>query len=143
MEHELGRGAEALPGLLWTALPDGQIRALNQHWCDYTGLALDEPYGRGGQAAVHPEDLAGLLASWQDFSASIRPVEADARLRGSDGTYRWYLFVAHPSRDAAGRIVKWRGFGLDIDDRKRAEDGLRESAARFRDYADTASDWLF
>jgi PAS domain S-box-containing protein len=33
-------------------------------------------------------------------------------------------------------------FVLDLTDRKRAEEALRESEAKFRDYAETASDWF-
>ena len=143
MQHELGRGVDALPGLVWTAFPDGQIDFLNQRWCKYTGLGVDESCGRRWQTVVHPEDLPGLLASWRSVPPSSAPVEAEARLRGSDGKYRWYLFLARPSIDASGQVVKWCGFSTDIDDRKRAEEALRESAARFRDYAETASDWLW
>ena len=61
MEDDLIRVLNALPGLVWTALPDGQIDFLNQCWCEYTGLRLEEPCGWGWQAAVHPEDLPALL----------------------------------------------------------------------------------
>ena len=143
MDQALGRGVDALPGLIWTALPDGQIDFLNQRWCEYTGLGVDECRGRGWQTVVHPEDLHRLLAAWRDVPASSAPVEAEARLRGSDGKYRWYLFLSHPSIDAYGRIVKWCGLSIDINDRKRAEEAARDNAARFRDYAETASDWLW
>ena len=143
MEGELGRAVDALPGLVWTADPDGQVDFLNQRWRDYTGLGVEESYGREWQTRVHPEDLPRLLAGWRSVPASSAPVEAEARLRGLDGQYRWFLFLAQPSIDASGRIIKWWGVSTDIDDRKRAEEALRESAARFRDYAETASDWLW
>jgi PAS domain S-box-containing protein len=143
MEQALGRGVDALPGLVGSALPDGQIGFLNQRWCEYTGRGVDECRGRGWQTAVHPQDLPRLLAGWRDIPASSAPVEAEARVRGPDGKYRWYLFLSHPLIDASGQVVKWCGFSIDIDDRKRAEDALRDSTARFRDYAETASDWLW
>ena len=54
-----------------------------------------------------------------------------------------FCFEAEPLRDEAGNIVKWYGSSTDIEDRKRAEEALRESEQRFRDYAETASDWLW
>jgi PAS domain S-box-containing protein len=48
-----------------------------------------------------------------------------------------------PLRDESGNIVKWYGSATDIEDRKRAEEALRESEQRFRDYAETASDWFW
>jgi PAS domain S-box-containing protein len=67
----------------------------------------------------------------------------EARLRRFDGEYRWFLFQAEPLRDEAGNIVKWYGSATDIEDRKLTEVALRESEHRFRDYAETASDWLW
>jgi PAS domain S-box-containing protein len=61
MENELSRVVDALPGVVWTALPAGHIGFLNQRWCEYTGLNLDEAYGRGWQIAIQPEDLCELL----------------------------------------------------------------------------------
>ncbi len=69
--------------------------------------------------------------------------ELEARLRRFDGEYRWFLFRAEPMRDQSGNIVKWYGSSTDIEDRKRAEVALRESEHRFRDYAETASDWFW
>ena len=54
MENELSRVVDALPGLVWTALPDGHVDFLNQRWCEYTGLSIDEAYGRGWQTADPP-----------------------------------------------------------------------------------------
>jgi PAS domain S-box-containing protein len=71
------------------------------------------------------------------------PGGLEARLRRFDGEYRWFLFQAVPLRDESGNIVKWYGSATDIEDRKRAEEALRESEQRFRDYAETGSDWLW
>jgi PAS domain S-box-containing protein len=143
MEGDIGHSVDEFPGLVWTSTPDGQIDFLNQRWREYTGLGVEESYGREWQTLVHPEDLPRLLAGWRGVPGSAAPVEAEARLRGSDGKYRWFLFLAEPSLDASGQVTKWLGLATDIDKRKHAEEELLESAARFRDYADTASDWLW
>jgi PAS domain S-box-containing protein len=132
MESELDAVVDALPGLVWTAFPDGQIDYLNGRWSDYTGLGVEESRGRGWQSAVHPEDLPRLLASLQVDSASRVPVETQVRLRGPDGKYRWFLFCAHPSAGTSGVVVKWCGLGTLIDERMQAEDALRTSERRFR-----------
>jgi PAS domain S-box-containing protein len=134
MESELGAVVDALPGLLWTAFPDGQIGYLNRRWSDYTGLAVEESRGRGWQASVHPEDLPRLLAGWRAESSAS--VETEVRLRGSDGKYRWFLFRAHPSANPSGQLVKWCGLSTDIDERMQAEEALRTSERRFRSIVD-------
>src|SRR5262249_48103211 len=60
------------------------------------------------------------------------PYEIEYRLRARDGSYRWFLGRALPEHDGAGGIVRWLGTCTDIDDRKRAEEALRE-AARCKD----------
>jgi PAS domain S-box-containing protein len=132
MENQLSRVVDALPGLVWTALPDGHIDFLNQRWCEYTGLSVDEAYGRRWQTAIHPEDLPELLECWRSILASGEPGEMEARLRRFDGEYRWFLFRTCPSADASGQVVKWCGINTDIEDRRRAEEALRARESRFR-----------
>ena len=122
MENELRRVVDALPGLVWTALPDGRVDFLNRRWLEYTGLGVDEAHGLGWQSAVHPEDLPELLERWRFTLASGEPGEMEARFRRLDGEYRWFLFRACPLADASGQIVKWCGASTDIDDRKRSEE---------------------
>jgi len=121
LQDDLRRAVDTIPGLVWSALPDGQFDFLNQRWCDYTGLSLEEARASGWQAAICPEDLPGLLAYWQSLLAAGEPGEIEARLRRYDGTYRWFLIRAVPLYDEAGDLAKWYGQSTDIDDRKRAE----------------------
>jgi PAS domain S-box-containing protein len=124
MENELGRVVDMLPGLVWTALPDGHIDFLNQRWCEYTGLTVAEACGRGWQTAIHPEDLPELLERWRSILASCEPVEMEVRLRRFDGEYRWFLFRVCPSTDASGQVIKWSGISTDIEDRRRSEEPM-------------------
>jgi PAS domain S-box-containing protein len=121
VKEEFRLAVDTIPGLVWSALPDGHIDFLNQRWLEYTGLSLSEADGGGWQAAILPGDLPGLLQIWRSLLVSGTPGEAEARLRRADGVYRWFLFRAVPLHDAAGRLVKWYGQTTDIEDRKRAE----------------------
>ncbi|WP_281291111.1 PAS domain S-box protein [Paraburkholderia panacisoli] len=132
MENELSRTVDALPGLVWTALPDGRIEFVNRPWCEYTGLSVEQASGEGWQTAVHPDDRPALLESWRAVVTSGERGEAEARMRRFDGTYRWFLCRVSPITDAAGKIVKWCGIDTDIEDRKQAEAALRAHEQRFR-----------
>jgi PAS domain S-box-containing protein len=141
-EDRLRLVIDTIPTLVWRAGPDGVPDFLNQPALDYTGLSFDQ-IETGWPRAFHPDDKKGMLVKWSAIRASGMPGELVARLRRFDGEYRWFLFRAVPLRDEQGNIVKWYGSSTDIEDRKRAEEALRESEQRFRDYAETGSDWLW
>ena len=124
-ERNLKLIINTIPALAWSARPDGTAEFFNQHYLDYVGLSAEQAQGWGWTAAVHPDDLSGLAATWQAIMASGKPGEAEARLRRLDGEYRWFLFRTNPLRDESGNIVKWYGVNTDIEDRKRADEALR------------------
>src|ERR1700722_16610159 len=141
-EDRLRLVIDTIPTLVWRAGPEGVPDFLNQPALDYTGLSLDQTE-TGWPRAFHPDDKKGMLQKWSAIRESGMRGGLEARLRRFDGEYRWFLFQAEPLRDEAGNIVKWYGSSTDIEDRKRVEEALRESEQRFRDYAETASDWLW
>jgi PAS domain S-box-containing protein len=141
-EDRLRLVIDTIPTLVWRAGPDGVPDFLNQTALDYTGLSLDQAE-TGWPRAFHPDDKKGMLVKWAAIWESGMPGGLEARLRRFDGEYRCFLFQAVPLRDESGNIVKWYGSSTDIEDRKRTEEALRESEQRFRDYAETASDWLW
>lgn len=136
VQNELSRVVDALPGLVWTALPDGQIDFLNERWREYTGLSVGEACGRGWHVAIHPDDLPKLLERLGFILASGQPGEIEARLRRFDGIYRWFLFRFCPLADPSGQVVKWCGIASDIEDRKLTEEDLRIRNGEFRSIAD-------
>jgi PAS domain S-box-containing protein len=131
-ERSLKLIIDTIPALAWSARPDGSAEFFNQHYLSFIGLSAEQASGWGWTAAVHPDDLNDLSATWQRIMASEAPGEAEARLRRHDGNYRWFLFRTNPLRDEAGTVVKWYGVNTDIEDRKRAEDALRKSERQFR-----------
>ncbi len=125
-EDRLRLVIDTLPSMVWSKSPDGSADFLNHRFREYTGLSVEDGLGWGWMKnAVHPEDRAE--EEWRTAFAGGRPFEKEARLRRADGTYRWFLLRAVPQRDEQGRVVKWYGTTTDIDDRKRAEDELRQA----------------
>jgi PAS domain S-box-containing protein len=128
-ERDLKVIINTIPALAWSAQPDGLADFFNQHFLDYVGFTQEQAKGTGWAAAVHPDDLPGLLTTWGAILASEKLGEAEARLRRFDGQYRWFLFRANPLRDASGQIVQWYGVNTDIDDRRCAAEELKRSEA--------------
>ena len=128
-EDELRAIVDNAPVFLWSDLPDGCCDFLNQPWLTYFNLSLQEAQGAGWATVLHPDDAAHHLESWQKSVSTGIPFETEARFRRSDGEYRWFLTRANPLRDKTGRIVKWYGTNIDIENLKRTEARLRQSEA--------------
>jgi PAS domain S-box-containing protein len=142
-ERNLQLVVDTILALAWSARPDGTADYFNQHYLDFIGLSAEQASGWGWTAAVHPEDVNGLAATWQRIMASEAPGEAEARLRRHDGEHRWFLFRVNPLHDETGTIVKWYGINTDIEDRKRAEEALRSSELNLRQMTETIPEMLW
>jgi PAS domain S-box-containing protein len=110
---------DAIPTIAWCARPGGSNEFLNRRWQDYTGLSVEEGLGWGWKVAIHPDDLGSLMAKLETLFSYGEPGEGEARLRRSDGVFRWFLFRVEPLRDKAREVVEWYGTATDIEDRKR------------------------
>jgi PAS domain S-box-containing protein len=128
-ERDLKLIIDTIPALAWSARTDGAVDFFNQHYLEFVGLPAEQALGWGWTAAIHPDDLNALTAIWQQVLSSEQPGEAEARLRRHDGEYRRFLVRAKPLRNETGRVFKWYGINIDIEDRKRTEEELRRSEA--------------
>jgi PAS domain S-box-containing protein len=126
-EDELRAIVDNAPVFLWSDLPDGNCDFLNRPWLNYFNLSLEEAQGTGWATLLHPDDAAHHLESRQKSISAGVPFETEARFRRPDGEYRWFLTRANPLRDKTGRIVKWYGTNIDIENLKRTERRLRQS----------------
>ncbi len=126
-ERELCLIVETIPAIVATALPDGSVDFMSQSWADYTGLSIDQAKGSGWASVLHPDDRDHATANVRAALATGTSFEHEVRLRHADGTYRWFLNRNFPLRDDEGNAIKWYGVLFDIDDRKRAEDHLRDT----------------
>jgi PAS domain S-box-containing protein len=116
-----------IPGLAWSAQADGSVEFFNQYYLGYVGLPLEQLQGSGWTVAVHPDDLRALASAWQSIMATGKSGETEARLRRFDGEYRWFLFRANPMLDESGKVLRWYGLNVDINDWKRTDEQLRRN----------------
>jgi PAS domain S-box-containing protein len=128
-EDRLRRVINTIPAYVWSTRPDGSVDFINQRLSDRTGLSADELSHSGWSSIVHPDDLARYIGQRQAALAAGEPTENEVRIRTGDHDYRWMLVRNVPLRDGEGKILKWYGTGIDIEDRKRAEEQLRRSEA--------------
>lgn len=129
-EDNLRLVLDATPALIHTGRPDGYLDYFNERWLEYVGRSLEDLLGWAWTAAIHPEDVEGMLNRWRASLASGEAFQYESRVRRANGEYRWMLHHKVPQRDEHGNIVKWHGSSIDIEDRKRAEEKLTQSERR-------------
>ena len=67
------------------------------------------------------------------------PGQLELRIRGRDGSYRWFLVRYNSVRDHNGQILRWHVSCTDIEDRKQAEERLQQENVALREEIDKAS----
>ena len=139
-ERELRTIVDFLPELLVVGGAEGGLVYANRAALEFTGRTLEETVGRPDvwSEIVHPDDLHTVQATIRGLADGIRG-EVEFRLRRPDGQYRWILGRSAPLRDAEGRVIGWFSTGTDIDDRKRAEQRMRDENLALREEVDKAS----
>ena len=114
---------EVSPQGVWIVDRDGKPLFINRYWIEYSGIGLEAAVGGGWTEQVHPDDREKTAERWQSAREADSLYEFELRMRrAADGAYRWHLARGVPVHDAGGRIDKWLGVFIDIDERKRAEE---------------------
>ena len=138
-ETELRRMTDAIASFIYVFSPDGTALYANQTVLDYTGLTLEEVQTEDLPTRIfHPEDVERLLEKRHEALARGEPFELEKRELGKDGKYRWFLVRYNPLRDDQGHIICWYATGTDIEDRKRAEERMRDENLALREEIDQA-----
>src|SRR5713101_7417684 len=138
-ETELRRMTDAIASYIYVFRPDGTAIYANQTVLDYTGLTLEDVQREDFPARIfHPEDVERLREERHEALARGKPFELEQRALGKDGKYRWFLVRYNPLRDDKGHIIRWYATGTDIEDRKQAEERMRDENLALREEIDQA-----
>ncbi|MGD0137861.1 MAG: sigma 54-interacting transcriptional regulator [Tepidisphaeraceae bacterium] len=130
----------AIPQLIVVLAPDGNTLYANQTVLEYTGFSPDDISADEFRARVfHPEDVERLSRQRQNAIAAGVPFQLEQRARRKDGQYRWCLIHYNPLRDEAGNVLRWYATGIDIHDRKQAEERIERENLALREEIDLSS----
>jgi PAS domain S-box-containing protein len=113
--------AEAMPIGVFTAEPNGKIDYVNETLVRWTGRNPSQLLAGSWSQATHPDDVVTAEAVIASGLRGGTPIELTTRERDADGRFRIHLKRAVPIRDDDGRVVKWIGALLDVDDVLRAK----------------------
>ena len=129
-ERDLALIIETIPALVWCAAPAGELTYVNERVLNYTGSTPDALAQAGWIDFLHPDDVEPTVRAWTHSVATGEQHEVQYRLRRGDGAYRWFHVLGQPVRDQEGQVTRWYGLLIDIEDRKNAEETLRQTQGR-------------
>ena len=135
-EAELRTIIDAIPQLIIAVGADGTFLYANQTVRDFTGLTKEEVRSGGFREVFHPEDSERFRADRDAAISRGVPFDYERRVRRRDGQYRWLLVHYNPLRDEAGDVIRWYATGTDIEDRKQAEERMRNENIALREEID-------
>ncbi|HKR30711.1 MAG TPA: sigma 54-interacting transcriptional regulator [Terriglobales bacterium] len=135
-EADLRTITNNIPGFVHTMSPAGEVEFVNQQILEYFGKTSEElkDWTRGD--ACHPDDLPRVVETLRRSIEAGQACDIEVRCRRADGAYRWFQSRGRPVRNAEGQITAWYFLLTDIDDRKRAEQKLRQSEQDLRTITD-------
>jgi len=125
---------EASAQTVWTTDPSGVVVEDSPSWRAFTGQTNEQRKGSGWLDVLHPDDRGRVSEQWQCAVAERTPVETEYRLRHISGDWRWTAVRVVPVSNPDGSIREWVGMNIDITERKRAEESLRETDRRKNEF---------
>ena len=139
-EEELRRMIDAVAQTIVVLNPDGKVINANRVALEYTGLSLDDARADDFRARVfHAEDVQRVREAREKGLSGTFPFENEQRVLAKDGKYRWFLIRYNPLVDESGKVIRWYATGTDIEDRKQAEQRMRNENLALREEIDRSS----
>ncbi|MGB7466469.1 MAG: sigma 54-interacting transcriptional regulator, partial [Candidatus Acidiferrum sp.] len=139
-QSELQQILDLAPQHIGVFGPDGSPLYANRATLEYLGVGIDRWRDETARySLVHPDDRERFLGERKRRFLEGAPHEFEVRLLGHDGKFRWFLFRLNPLKDERGQITRWYSTGIDIEERKQAEDALRRENVALREEIDRAS----
>src|SRR5262245_12950567 len=137
-EREHRRIMDAISQGVIVLAPDGSVLYGNEFVLEYTGLTLAE-VETGSLRALHPDDVERVKYERQTRLSGGIPFQLEYRVKSKYSQYRWFLVDYRPLRDERGHTIRWYATGTDIDDRKQAEERVRNENLALGEEIDRSS----
>lgn len=121
---------EAIDYGVWLCAPDGRNTYASESLLKMLGSTQEQFSNFGWKNMLHPDDAERTVATWQECVRTGCKWDTELRFQSIDGQWRHVLARGLPVKNEQGEITGWAGLNLDITERKKAEEKLREKEKR-------------
>ncbi len=133
---------EVSPTGFWATDPFGKNTYVSPYWTNLSGISKEDARGDGWSTGLHPDDKDAIFTGWSKAALEEEPYVTEFRFIHVDGHTVWVLCQALAVKRDDGSVAEWLGTITDITDRKKAEEALKESEARYRGIFEGASEGI-
>ena len=139
---QLAHILNAVPHVIWTSGPEGQLDFVSEQWTHAYGGNPGELIGQGWIGLVHSGDVERTVLRWQQALIDAEPYQTEFRLKMPSGEFRWVLVTAKPEMNIAGKVRRWIGTCTDVHDRIVAKQALSEKERLYRSVLEASADCI-
>jgi len=146
-ENRVRTLVEHVPAITYTGGVDGD------HALDYVSPQIENVLGYSPREVttdpehwtktLHPHDRRWVLAEEKRTGQAGDPFALEYRMFSRNGRVVWLRDEAMLVRDEEGNPLRWQGFLLDVTERKKSEEKLRESEELYRNVVEQAAENIF
>ncbi len=119
--------ADSCPTIIWVTGVDGGTRLANRMCQEFFGTLFEQADSEQARRLIHPGDYPDYAGKFLRAVSERSPFRAEARVRRSDGEWRWIESHGEPRFSSGGEFLGHVGISPDITDRKRGEEALRKA----------------
>jgi PAS domain S-box-containing protein len=122
--------ASTAPVMIWMTGVNQQLTYVNESWMRLTGLPREAALESGWASVVHPDDIERARVTYLNAYQRREPFQMEYRVRRADGEFRWIFVQGVPRHNAEQAFEGYIGSGIDVTDRKEAEQLLSTLSQR-------------
>ena len=108
--------AETIPQLIWITNEKGEYEYASRQWMEYSGFNPNNE--ESWQQLVHPNDMKGIMDTWEKSLATGKAYQAEVRIKNKQGEYLWHIAHGIAITSQENKIVKWITTFTDIHEQK-------------------------